>query len=470
MREKDSVFRGPNGAEIVFTDRPMTGWGGLGLLARFLETVGVRQVLQQALPDGRTSPNQVPVVDMAMALLVTILTGGRRFAHVERLRADPVLAEMFGLSRCGSAMTITRYFGGLRAGHVQHLVEVTGRLLAERLIPKSPSAVLDLDSTVFQRYGEQEGSLKGHNPQKHGRPSHHPILAMLAGSKRILHSWLRSGNSGSARGVNAFVDETLQRQGEHVRVSVVRADSGFFIHEFLSHLEARGLSYAVAVRMQQPVHRAIAAVNEWRPFGRGVEVCELAWQPFRWKAPRRLVVVRERLEERPDAAGRRLFDLPGYTFHAVVTDLPLEPEEVWRFYNGRADCENRIKELKGDFAADGFCLSSFCGTEAVLQLNTLLFNLVAAFKDEVLHDGSPTLGTLRHRLFVLGGLLRSGARRTRLVLGVLTEKTRDHLAFLLRRLQDMAPTVTQLEQAPLYQALGPPGRWQARPSRPRRRR
>ena len=35
---------------------------------------------------------------------------------------------------------------------------------------------LDLDSTVFCRYGEQEGSLKGHNPLKHGRPSHHPLV------------------------------------------------------------------------------------------------------------------------------------------------------------------------------------------------------------------------------------------------------------------------------------------------------
>ena len=33
--------------------------------------------------------------------------------------------------------------------------------------------MLDLDSTVFERYGRQEGSLRGYNPRKHGRPSHH---------------------------------------------------------------------------------------------------------------------------------------------------------------------------------------------------------------------------------------------------------------------------------------------------------
>ena len=459
MRVEDSVYGGPNGTEIAFTDQPITGWGGLAVVARFFEVIGIREFLAKALPDGRTSPNQVPVVVMAMALLVTILMGGRRFSHVERFRSDPVLPKMFDLSRTASAMTITRYFGGFTKQHVQHLVDSVGSGLWGRLIPADPTAVLDLDSTIFERYGQQEGSLKGHNPRKHGRPSHHPILAMLAGSKRILHTWLRSGNTGTARGAEAFLDEALHRLPPHTRVQTVRADSGFFISGFLTPLEVRGLKSAVAARMQPPIHKAIAGLQGWRPFGRGVEVCELPWQPFRWAAPRRLVVVRELLRERPDAAGRRLFDLPGYTVHAVVTNLSLAPEEVWRFYNGRADCENRIKELKLDFAADGFCLRSFQGTEAVLQLNCLLFNLLSAFKDEVLENPSPTLATLRHSLFVLGGLLRASARRSRLFLGLLNHKTRYRLAQLLMRLQAIPPTV-----AHLHLDLPPP--WRKHPSIP----
>ena len=40
--------------------------------------------------------------------------------------------------------------------------------------------------------------------------------------------------------------------------------------------------------------------------------------------------------------------------HAVVTTLDLRAVDVWRFYNSRAECENRIKELKEDFGAGGF--------------------------------------------------------------------------------------------------------------------
>jgi hypothetical protein len=52
---------------------------------------------------------------------------------------------------------------------------------------------LDLDSTVFERYGKQEGALNGHNPRKHGPPSHHPLLAVLGEAHFFLHRWLRSG-------------------------------------------------------------------------------------------------------------------------------------------------------------------------------------------------------------------------------------------------------------------------------------
>ena len=67
----------------------------------------------------------------------------------------------------------------------------------------------------------------------------------------------------------------------------------------------------------------------------------------------RLIVVRQAIAERPHA---ELIAVPGYKFQALRTNLPagVSALEVWRRYNGRADIENRIKELKCDFAADHF--------------------------------------------------------------------------------------------------------------------
>ena len=68
---------------------------------------------------------------------------------------------------------------------------------------------LDLDSTVFQRAGHQQGAAKGYNPRRPGRKSHHPLLAVLAEVPLVLHGWLRSGNAGAARGVVGLLKRSL---------------------------------------------------------------------------------------------------------------------------------------------------------------------------------------------------------------------------------------------------------------------
>ena len=104
MQEQSSVFEGPaTSLELRYTGKPVSGWGGLLAVMRYLEARGVRQVLAAALPDGRTSPNQIPVVDLVLAFLAAVLSGGRLFAHVERLRTDEVVQAILGMARMPSA-------------------------------------------------------------------------------------------------------------------------------------------------------------------------------------------------------------------------------------------------------------------------------------------------------------------------------------------------------------------------------
>jgi len=444
--------------EVEYTGRPVSGWGGLVSVVRYIDAVGLRGMLARALPDGRRSPNQIPVVDMVLGVFATVLTGGRRFSHIERIRHDEVVRGILGVRRIPSAMSLTRYFGGFVQSQVEHVAEVLGRWVMQGVA--AVGEVLDLDSTVFERYGRQEGSLKGHNPRKHGRPSHHPLLAMLASAKLVAHAWLRSGNSGTARGVNAFLGEVLARLPAHVVLRAVRADSGFFEKDFLDELDRRGLDYAIAVRMNRLVQREIVGITQWRPFGPGLEVASVPYQAYKWECPRRLVVVREEIRARPEARGRRLFDLPDYTVHAVVTSLSDPPEDVWRFYNGRADSENRLKELKYDYGADGFCLQSFFGTEAVFRLICVLFNILAQFKRTVLLDDAPQLGTVRHTTFVIGAILGTKGRTRVLRLG-LRGRWRDRFAALLARITALL-TVTPILQDKHSPDLGPPRPWQPR--------
>jgi hypothetical protein len=77
--------------------------------------------------------------------------------------------------------------------------------------------------------------------------------------------------------------------------------------------------------------------------------------------------------------------------------------EVWRLYRGRADCENRIKELKYDFGLDSFVMRKFWATEAALSVVMLAYNFMSVFRQAVIRQKShQTLSTLHHKVLAMG--------------------------------------------------------------------
>ncbi len=48
--------------------------------------------------------------------------------------------------------------------------------------------------------GKQEDTAIGYNPQKPGRPSHHPLAGVIGGTRLCLHMEWRKGNNVSASG------------------------------------------------------------------------------------------------------------------------------------------------------------------------------------------------------------------------------------------------------------------------------
>jgi len=264
---------------------------------------------------------------------------------------------------------------------------------------------------VFERYGQQEGSLKGHNPRKHGRPSHHPLLAVLGEAHFLLHGWLRSGNCGTARGVEEFLKEALALWGQRQKIRLLRADSGFFEDQLLSFLEQRRLPYIVVARLTKWVKRAAQRVEQWRELDENFAVGEFRLQLHGWSVERRFAVIRERVREGRDSVGRKLIDVPGYTFRVFVTSGLDAPQEIWRDYNRRADMENRIAELKNDLGADGFCLKQFFATEAAFRAVLLLFNLLSEFQRAAGLPGYREPATIRTQVLTCGAILgRAGSR------------------------------------------------------------
>jgi len=192
---------------------------------------------------------------------------------------------------------------------------------------------------------------------------------------------------------------------------VVRADSGFFAQDLLQYLENLKLHYIVVARMTSWLKREAARVAGVARAGRHLLGGEFQLQLLGWDRPRRFVVVREEMRESKRSPGRRLLEVPGYTFRVFVTNLADPPEEIWRDYNQRACLEQRIEELKWDLAADDFCLREFFATEAAFLGILMLFNLLAEFQRASGMTGYRQPASLRVQVFLCGAILAGRATK-----------------------------------------------------------
>ena len=100
--------------------------------------------------------------------------------------------------------------------------------------------------------------------------------------------------------------------------------------------------YAIVVKLYPWIQMELVGLK-YRDIGGGVLVGEMWYTGIGWKEARQMVVIRE--EERTQRVKKQptLFELMGYSYQVIVTNIEwISPEEVWRFYNGRANVENMI--------------------------------------------------------------------------------------------------------------------------------
>lgn len=393
------------------TKRAVTPFGGVAVLVAYLQKIGFAAKVKQHMPVQWRSPNQIDPTATFTAFLIAVVLGARRFAHASWLRGDRALHALLGLNRFPTDDTIRNLFRRFTMGNVERLFAPLAEWQMERLPIRPEGYCLDMDSTIFERFGKQEGSLKGHNPRRHGRPSHHPLIAVLAEAHFVLHGWLRSGNCGSNRGAVEFLKEALALWGQRQKICLVRADSGFFDDKLFAFLEQLCLPYIVVARLTPWIKREAQRVEKWRELDDNYAVGEFRVRLQGWAIARRFVVIRERVRESRASVGRRLIDVPGYTFRVFVTNRDELPELIWRDYNPRADIENRIGELKDDLAADDFCLKQFHATEAAFRSVLVLFNLLVEFQRATGSQEYRRPATLRSHLFVCGASLGRSGRR-----------------------------------------------------------
>jgi len=363
------------------SEEAMTPFGGLVPYAAYLKHSGILDRLAETSPVVRRSPNAASVRSILVSMQLTALSDGSRFAHVGRLRADPAIPELYGIERVVSDDTIRRYMRRIPAEAGRAWLAEGARCLWSALPTRY---ILDWDSTVLTRYGHQEGSEVGYNPWRRGRPSHHPLVAVAAGTRLCLYYRWRSGRSGSASGWVSAMEEVREGLGVKRQPWLNRGDNSFGTEEIMAWHEAGGdrPQYLFKLRMTGNVRRAIQGIAEaeWSgPSSLGVlQVAERRIQLMGWSRPRRVIFGRRIQGVLPAEAGGTLWDMVKAEYEAYVTDLRPEAASPWQvvdLYRQRADTENVFDELNNHWGFNGFCCHDKHATEFAARMVLLTYNM-----------------------------------------------------------------------------------------------
>lgn len=361
---------------LGFTDQQLSPHAGSAVFWGWLRPLDWGQRRATALPHPLPlSNNKLLPVEKALAFMHGLLWDARKLTPVAYLRRDPLVPELLGITRVASQSVLPRFFQGFTsAGDNLRCFRPLWHWGLDRLPSQKAGYPLDLDSTrLLHQDGQQEGVVGGY-PKQGIKPCLHPLLAGFAEVRLVAQLWLRPGNTSCGNNVSAFFLDLWENLPRHIRLRGGRADAGFGRPERLALWEQWKLPYVVVAQLSQPVQKIIKGNLKWPATeGPGTAVAELEYQAMSWPHPRRPVLLRHEVSEDQERGGKRLRDVPGYRFQASRPGPTPPPLAVWRYDNGRADCENVIRELQAGFALPTLCLDNFWASEAALSLAGLTY-------------------------------------------------------------------------------------------------
>src|SRR6267143_5043746 len=373
---------------IEFGREQLTSYGGLELLRRYFQLIGLTQRLRRGFREHQLG-GDYGCAHLVLLVIALLVVGARRLQHLRYVAADALFARFCGLARIPSDRTVVNWLKQFTQASLRALARVNSELLYEQIQQLDLRRLtIDVDGTVIRTGGKVAWAMRGFNPHHPKDPSYYPLLAHLAQTGQILRLKNRPGNVHDSKGAERFVRELIgeirTRLGRALTLEF-RMDAAFFQQNLLKLLNRLGCFYAVKVPLCRwtGVKALIAAQARWMAVTGDIDCFEARLELAVWGLQLRVVVYRKRVHHRsPKNYQLDLFspDDGYFEYSAVATNLTLTPQAVWSFAAGRGAQEKTFAELKGEFALDVVPTNHYAANSAWLQLSILAHNLMRSFQ------------------------------------------------------------------------------------------
>jgi hypothetical protein len=400
---KDGVLKLDFDRRLMLQFRGSVVTSDAGLLAyrELDDALGLSGLAADLLADARTGKNgRHALVGLLRQSVFGRLAGYEDVNDADRLGRDPAMRWIVGGRAATKQAASTSQMGRFETDWLANdenlvaLADLGGRWI-DRVHSRRPlnGIVLDMDSSVSETYGDQEGTAyNGH----FACTCYHPLFVFNQFGD-LERCALRSGNVHSAHGWKDVLEPVVARYRGKFKRRYFRADAAFANPEVYEFLEAEHYNYAIRLPANQILQQKIEYLLK-RPVGRPPgEVrrtyASFGYQAQSWKIPRRVVA---KVEWHPG----ELYPRVGF----IVTNMTRPAERVVAFYNKRGTCEQWIKEGKNAIKWTRLSCCSFAANAVRLQLHALAYNLANFMRTLALPEAIKqwSLTSLREKLVKIG--------------------------------------------------------------------
>ena len=383
--------------KINFNGGDLSSDGGLLLIKEFAAKIGLVKLVKQLFKTNDHTNCRIHTdSDNLMQMLYQIIAAYFEDDCADELTNDPVMTAILEKDSLASQPTLSRFWNRMDEDTLAQLDMINDRMRELIYSIKAPEHMLfDLDSTLLNTYGTQEGEGFNYHYQAHG---YHPLLCYDGLTGDLLKAELRNGTQYCSKGAALFMIPLLQEyRTKHPELPLyLRGDSGFASPDLYEACENNDCKYAIRLKQNQMLVQYAADADEalyratlHNQTDYAVEYGEFMYQAGSWSHPRRVVFK----IEKPYNQFVHL-----YTF--VVTTMESKPYQVVQFYCGRGKMENFIKEGKSGFDFSSVSSHTKVVNANRLQVHALAYNLFNWFRRLALCASmrKQRIGTIRLKL------------------------------------------------------------------------
>lgn len=395
--------------KINFNGGDLSSDAGALLLKEFICKVGFDKLFKRIFKTNDTTETRIHKDDVnLLQIIFQIICGYFEDDCADELSYDPVLTAILGKNRLASQPTLSRFFNRMDNDTLKQFYQLQREMRKIVYDIKNPDIViLDLDSTLLDTYGHQEGEGFNFHYQNHG---YHPLVCFDGMTGDLLKIELRDGTAYSSTGVVDFLQPILDEFLEDYWNTslVLRGDSGFATPELYKQCETNGTSYVIRLK-ENNILRSYASYADnilsektrLNQVDYAVVYGEFYYQASSWDYPRRVVFKVEK-------PANQIIHM--YTF--IVTNMDGTPEDLIKFYCKRGTMENYIKESKNGFDFAAVSSHSKIVNANRVQIHALAYNIFNWFKRLVLPNKMKkhTIDTIRIKLLKIAVKVVRSAR------------------------------------------------------------